>query len=79
MSHPALRSRPDSSSPGRHITLGIAIPGTPFTTHASQPDALRDFGVEFRHFHVEGDQTFTVLERWAFLTKMNVSAASIAR
>jgi hypothetical protein len=32
-------------------------------------DASRDFGVESGRFHTEGDQTFTVLERWAFLTK----------
>jgi hypothetical protein len=31
-------------------------------------DASRDFGVESGRFHTEGDQTFTVLERWAFLT-----------
>jgi predicted dehydrogenase len=50
-------------------TLGIAILSTPFTTHASQPDASRDIGVESGRFHTQGDQTFTVLERWAFLTK----------
>jgi hypothetical protein len=48
--------------------LGIAIPSTPFTTHASQPGASRAFGVESRRFYTEGDQTFTVLGRWAFLT-----------
>jgi hypothetical protein len=32
------------------------------------PDASRAFGVESGRFHAEGDQTFTVLERWAFLT-----------
>jgi hypothetical protein len=51
-----------------YLTLGIAIPSTPFTTHGSPPDASRDFGFESRRFHAEGDQTFTVLERWAFLT-----------
>jgi site-specific recombinase XerD len=47
--------------------LGIAIPSTPFTTHASQPDASRAFGVESGVFTLQANQTFTVLERWAFL------------
>ena len=33
-------------------------------------DASRGFGVESGRFHAEGDQTFTVLERWAFLANM---------
>jgi hypothetical protein len=37
--------------------------------------ASRDFGVESGRFHTEGDQTFTVLERWAFLTKLVFVAA----
>jgi type 1 fimbriae regulatory protein FimB len=37
------------------------------TVHASPPDASRGFGVESGRFHAVGDQTFTVLERWAFL------------
>jgi len=41
------------------ITLGIAIPSTPFTIHASPPDASRGFGVE------------SVLERWAFSTVLS--------
>jgi hypothetical protein len=51
--------------------LGIAIPSKPFTTHASPPEASRGFGVESGRFHAEGDQTFTVLERWAFLSMMH--------
>jgi hypothetical protein len=55
------------------ITLGIAIPSTSFTPYASPPDASRGFGVESRRFHAEGDQTFTVLERWAFLAVVKKS------
>src|SRR5690242_12194004 len=49
-------------------TLGLAILSTPSTTHAPQPDASRAFGIESGHLHTQGDQTFTVLERWALLT-----------
>lgn len=40
------------------------------TVHYTRMAAGRfeDLGVESRRFHAEGDQTFTVLERWAFLT-----------
>jgi hypothetical protein len=43
---------------------------------ALPPDASRAFGVESGRFHAEGDQTFTVLERWAFFTKFLVDGGS---
>jgi hypothetical protein len=58
-------------------TLGIAIPSTPFTTPASPPDTSRAFGVESGRFHAEGDQTFTALERWAFLTYVERNQAFV--
>ena len=56
--------------------LGIAIPSTPFTTPALPPDASKAFGVESGRFHAESDQTFTVLERWAFFAKFLVDGGS---
>jgi len=41
-------------------------------THASPPDASKGFGVEPRRFSAEGDQTFNVSERWAFLTQLRL-------
>src|SRR5260370_20945935 len=35
--------------------------------HTRRRRTSRGFGVESGRFHAEGDQTFTVLERWAFL------------
>jgi hypothetical protein len=39
-------------------------------------DTSRGFGVESGRFHAEGDQTFTVLERWAFLAKITLANQS---
>jgi hypothetical protein len=36
-------------------------------------------GVESGRFHAEGDQTFIVLERWAFLTKLCFSKVRLPR
>jgi integrase len=51
--------------------LGHCDPKHTVHLHASPPDASRGFGVESGRFHAEGDQTFTVLERWAFLSFMD--------
>jgi integrase len=51
--------------------LGHCDPKHTVHLHASPPDASRGFGVESGRFNAEGDQTFTVLERWAFLSFMD--------
>ena len=49
-------------------SCGFSLANRGYDLHASPPDASRGFGVESGRFHAEGDQTFTVLERWAFLS-----------
>ena len=43
------------------------------TVHYTRSPPDRDFGVESGRFDTEGDQTFTVLERWAFLTQKRIA------
>src|SRR5690348_15250930 len=106
MSHPDLRSRPDSRSLGRHNARGerinvdarlslleikpanrvdvlprigrklfgdaggdVVSGGLPLCAPTRRRRTRRRaLAVEPRRFHAEADQTFTVSERWAFLT-----------
>src|SRR6266436_6127037 len=59
---PRLRPAPDPRLPWASRSQAHR------SLHTRRRRTSRGFGVESGRFHAEGDQTFTVLERWAFLS-----------